>query len=112
MFQENEEARQYTYSEIADHFSYDATNKVFKQHSKKRNRYTDKYLTLLYNVSPAFPERFALRLLAKKCKDIRCWKDLRTHNGITYDTYTLAAEVWIRFHKESKRLAGSRFSCH
>lgn len=100
--QENEEARQYTYGEIANHFSYDKYKKRFTPHSKKRNRYTGKYLTMVYNVSPVYPERFALRLLAMNCRNIQSWRDFKTHNGVTYKTFTEAAKASCSFVSENE----------
>ena len=109
--QENVEARQYTYGEIGNHFKYDSTNKVFTPRSTKKTRWTDKCLTLVHNVSPAFPERFALRLLAMRCKGICSWKDLHTFNGVTYKTYTEVAEVSIYISKKLELVITNKTNC-
>ena len=56
-------------------------------------KFPDKYQTMVYPVSPAHPERFAIRLIATNSRGITSFKELRTVNGREYATAIEAAEV-------------------
>lgn len=82
------EARQYTYNEIAEHYVYIDKDRRWK----KRQRYTaEPVIGRMYSVSPLDTARYYLRLLLLHKQGPTSFKDMRTVNGVTYETYHQAA---------------------
>lgn len=80
-------ARQYLYSEIAHYY-------VFHQDTtpwQARQRGADKVVPRMYSVSPKDVERFHLRLLLQNVRGAENFNDLKTVNGVLYNTFKLAA---------------------
>jgi hypothetical protein len=74
-------AKDLTYCEFPLKWRWDETNKkwIRRQHGFKIGR--------LYYVNPTEGERFYLRMLLMIVKGATCYTDLRTHNGIIYETF-------------------------
>ncbi|KAG2661478.1 hypothetical protein PVAP13_1KG506713 [Panicum virgatum] len=75
------ERLQLTYCEFPLKWRWDETNKkwIKRQHGFKIGR--------LYYVNPAEGERFYLRILLMTVKGATSYADLRTYNGIVYETF-------------------------
>ena len=82
---EDENARQYFYNSIPEHYVWD------RDVWKPRQRVT-KCIGRLYTVNPADRERFFLRLLLLHVKGPTSFKHLRTVDGREYATYAEAAD--------------------
>ena len=78
---EYDEAKELTYCEFPLKWRWDETNKkwIKRQHGFKIGR--------LYYVNPAEGERFYLRILLMTVKGATSYADLRTYNGIVYETF-------------------------
>ena len=57
----------------------------------ERMRAAKTVLSRMYAVSPKEGERFYLRMLLHKVRGPTCFEDVRTYNGITYETFKDAA---------------------
>lgn len=76
-----ENARQYTYQEIPQHFTW-------KENQKKWVRRQKGFaIGRMYFVPPTAGERFYLRTLLTVVKGPASFNDLRTHGGVTYNTF-------------------------
>lgn len=76
-----EEARQYTYQEFPQHFTWTGSK---KQWSRRKHGFA---IGRMYFVPPTAGERFYLRTLLTIVKGPTSFQDLRTYNSITYDTF-------------------------
>ncbi|XP_051167634.1 uncharacterized protein LOC127285579 [Leptopilina boulardi] len=76
-------AHQYYYSEIPEHYTWKSDNLQWSQ----RKRF-DNIIGRLYSVSPSQIELFHLRLLLLTRKGATSFEDLRTVNGVVYETFT------------------------
>ncbi|CAG8467581.1 6869_t:CDS:2 [Cetraspora pellucida] len=74
-------ARQYTYQEFPQHFTWNKFNKTWKL------RKQDFAIGRLYFTDPSAEERFYLRLLLTKVRGPRSFDHLKTINGTTYLTF-------------------------
>ena len=79
------EARQYLYTEIPKHYTY-------KPSSKRRTKCVSlsakaNVISRMYSVSPRDRERFYLRMLLLHVRGARSFTDMRTYNGVRYDTF-------------------------
>lgn len=75
--------RQYLYTEIPNHYTWNNKYKIWK--SRDRNR--KQLLNRMYFVSPKQQERHYQRLLLLHVRRAQSFQDLRTYNNIKYDTY-------------------------
>lgn len=82
----DESARQFTYTEIPMHFTWVDGNKKWK----KRLRGGDKIISRMFVVSPRDKELFHLRLLLLHVCGAQSFQDVRTYNGVVYDTFAEA----------------------
>lgn len=82
-------ARQYLYTQIPNYYSFS------KQTRKWNIRRTPdlKLVTRIYGVHAKDKERFALRLILNNVPGASSYAELRTINGILYDTFCQAATV-------------------
>ncbi|XP_046632783.1 uncharacterized protein LOC124312311 [Daphnia pulicaria] len=85
---DNEEARQYFYREIVNHFAF---VKVGGRNFWKRRVQNLKIIGRLYTVSVRQIERFCLRLLLINVKGPTSFENLRTVNGVILPTFKAAA---------------------
>lgn len=97
------EARQYTYLEIPKHYSWEQTAKNWKKRILQR-----KTISRVHTVSPKFAERFAIRMLAINVRGATSFEDLRTVDGIVYDTFTQAAKVIISYQVLNRSCVATR----
>lgn len=82
------EAREFTYSEIPMHYWYDKTQRRWV----RRIRNVDnKKLARMYNVNPRNAEILCLRTLLFHVKGPTSYEALRTVNGVTHESFRLAA---------------------
>ena len=85
---ENEFAASLHYHEVPNHFLY---NKATSKWSERKTRTMS--LGRIRAVSNKAVELFYLRLLLTHIKGPTCYKDLRTIEGVTYDTYREAVKA-------------------
>lgn len=85
MFDPN--ARNYLYTDIPLHYVYDKKKREW--HTRKRR--VDQTLGRMYIVNYNNVELYALRLLLLTVKGAQSFEDIRTVNGIQYDTFSRAA---------------------
>lgn len=78
---------QHLYTEIPFYFTWDETHKRWKP----RQRGAGNIVTRLYNVDPRKIELFHLRLLLLHVRGAKSFVDLRTYDGIIYQTFREAA---------------------
>ena len=76
-------ARQYLYSEIPEHYTWQATGKRWKPRARGANN----IIARMYGVSPRDRERFFLRMLLLHVRGARSFRDLRTFEGAPCATY-------------------------
>jgi hypothetical protein len=74
-------ARQYTYQEFPQHFTYQAQSKRW---TPRQRGYA---IGRMYFVSPTAGERFYLRTLLSVVPGPRSFEDLRTYHTVTYPTF-------------------------
>lgn len=87
--QVDHEARIHLYNEIPQHYTWNESNKSWK----KRQRGSDKVISRLYTVNPKNVELFHLRLLLLHVRGAKCFEDMRTYNGVIYNTFVEAAHA-------------------
>ena len=85
--QKNEEAKQYLYHEIPEHFTFTADKKW-----KTRER-REKIIGRMYTVSPQDIEKYHLRLLLLHTPGATSFSDIRKVDGVVHDTYQEAAKA-------------------
>ncbi|XP_043469512.1 uncharacterized protein LOC122503140 [Leptopilina heterotoma] len=83
------EARKYLYSEIPHKYVFVESSKTWK----KRERITKPIICRMYFVSPKDIERYFLRILLLYVRGAKSFEDVRTYEGIIYNTYTEAARA-------------------
>ena len=86
---EDNEARQYLYSELPYHYVFDQRSASWK----KRQKGADKIVSRMYSVSPTDRERFHLRILLQHVKGPQRFEDLRTFEGVLYPSFQQAASA-------------------
>lgn len=82
-------AREYKYSEIPLYYVWIDAQKKWQQ----RQRGGDKIVTRMYIVSPKNIELFHLRLLLLHVVGPQSFEDVRTYNGIVYNTFVEACHA-------------------
>lgn len=87
---EDIEARQYYYHELPNHYVW---NKQYLKWTKQKTNTGIRVIGRMYSVSPSDRERFFLRLLLLNRKNITSFVDMRTINGITYESFERTAIV-------------------
>eukprot|EP00794_Sanderia_malayensis_P011640 gene11640-biopygen9314 len=88
--QREENAHRYLYQDIPEHYTY---NKSAKQWQQRKRRSAKGVIGRIYNVLLSDPERFALRLILLHRKGATSFKDIRTVDGITHNTFKNAARA-------------------
>ncbi|XP_071718818.1 uncharacterized protein [Rutidosis leptorrhynchoides] len=79
--EENPDGRQYTYVEFPRHYVWNATPRKW---SKRQGQKT---VARLHYVHPKSGEAYYLRIMLNKVRGPTCYEDLRTVDGIIYDTF-------------------------
>ncbi|XP_071714847.1 uncharacterized protein [Rutidosis leptorrhynchoides] len=79
--EENPDGRQYTYVEFPRHYVWNATPRKW---SKRQGQKT---VARLHYVHPKSGEAYYLRIMLNKVRGPTCYEDLRTIDGIIYDTF-------------------------
>ncbi len=132
--QEHPEANDHLYADILKYYTFDKTNKVYKERSKRTDhrleygegggvqRSTTVGRIPIIGLNVHQKEKFFLRMLLYHVKGPKCWEDLRTVNGVVYETFheaciklglfeddseienCLAEAATIRFPKQFRRL--------
>ncbi|XP_071581345.1 uncharacterized protein [Temnothorax nylanderi] len=85
--QSDENAVHFLYTDILSHYIYEKKETKWKP----RKKGVDKIISRLYTVSIRDTERFYLRLLLLHVAGAKCFEDLRTVNGVLYETFKDAA---------------------
>lgn len=83
------EANKYLYTEINNFYVYGQSKKIWKQ----RKRFTKPVLSRMYFFSPKEQERYFLRLLLLHVRGAKSFEDMRSFEGITYNSYLDAAKA-------------------
>lgn len=86
---ESIEARGIKYGDFPTQFVWDDKNHSWKD----RQRGGDKIISRIYQVPPSHAEKFSLRLLLLNVAGATSFEDLRTIDGIVYETFREAARV-------------------
>ncbi|XP_024886657.1 uncharacterized protein LOC112464095 [Temnothorax curvispinosus] len=87
--QDDERARHLLYAEVASQYVYEKKETKWKL----RQKGTEKIISRLYTVSIKDNERYYLRLLLLHVRGAKCYEDLRTVNGVLYETFKDAAKT-------------------
>ena len=87
--QKNEEARKHLYTEIPYHYTFNKSSTTWEN----RKQGGGKVIPRMYSVSPKDVERYYLRRLLLNVPGATSFEDLRTVDGVLYDSYKKAAEV-------------------
>lgn len=110
-------AKQLLYSDVAKYYTFDKINKQFKKrlHGKiidiDNNIKESNNLSRMYTVNPKNRECYHLRLLLNNVVGPTSFEDLRTVDGVIYDTYQAAClkleligddKEWFNAMNESK----------
>ncbi|XP_071577023.1 uncharacterized protein [Temnothorax nylanderi] len=85
--QSDENAVHFLYTDIPSHYIYEKKETKWKL----RKKGAEKIISRLYTVSIKDTERFYLRLLLLHVKGAKCFEDMRTVNGVLYETFKDAA---------------------
>ncbi|XP_051176773.1 uncharacterized protein LOC127291617 [Leptopilina boulardi] len=86
---ENPEARKYLYTEIPHKYVFVESSKTWKI----RERITKPIICRMYFVSPKDVERYFLRVLLLYVRGAKSFEDVRTYEGITYNTFVEAVRA-------------------
>lgn len=84
----DEDARQRLYTEIPHYYTWQQPTREWRRRRNVNNRPT---LARMYSVNPRDRERFYLRLLLLYRRGPTSFRDLRTVNGVVYQTYVATA---------------------
>ena len=87
--QTDQEATQFCYTEIPQHYTFNAHTKKWQ----RRKRGHDKIISRMYSVNPKDGERFYLRLLLLHVPGATSYEALRTINGETVATFKEACTL-------------------
>ena len=87
--EEDQNAHQYLYHEIPEHYTFDQRAKKWNP----RRRQTAPIIGRIYQVQPSDLQRFALRLLLLHRKGVTSFEDLRTVQGHIHATFKDAARA-------------------
>ncbi|XP_071582449.1 uncharacterized protein, partial [Temnothorax nylanderi] len=85
--QSDENAVHFLYTDIPSHYIYEKKETKWKL----RKKGAEKIISRLYTVSIKDTERFYLRLLLLHVKGAKCFENMRTVNGVLYETFKDAA---------------------
>ena len=108
-------SRQYLYGEIPKHYTWQASNG--KKWVKRRNNLGARVISRIYSVSPRDRERFYLRMLLFHVRGARSFRDMRTHEGVVYESFEAACRArglliddteWHRTLQEASITASAR----
>ncbi|XP_043474034.1 uncharacterized protein LOC122506104 [Leptopilina heterotoma] len=86
---ESPEARKYLYAEIPHKYVFVESSKTWKI----RERVTKPLICRMYFVSPKDIERYFLRILLLYVRGAKSFEDIRTYEGIKYNTFAEAARA-------------------
>jgi hypothetical protein len=81
--------RTLTYMQMGNSFVWTESKKKWTQ----RQRGHDKIVSRMYNVNPGNYELFYLRMLLQHVVGPTCFQDVRTFEGVAYDTYRDACQA-------------------
>ena len=84
----DQEARQYLYTDIPLHYTWQP-NKIWKKRVQNRSN----IVARMYSVSPRDRERFYLRMLLLHVKGATSFEALRTFEGVIHDRYESACRA-------------------
>ena len=87
--EEDEFARRLTYQEVPIHYVWNTKDEI--AHWKRRERFVKGVIPRMYTVSPMEGERFFLRMLLTAVRGPTSFEDLKTHNGMPYESFKDAA---------------------
>lgn len=90
-------AKQIKYINIPQYYIFKTGTKTWERRIQNQ---TYKTIGRLYNVSPKDGERFFLKLILNHKKGCISFKELRTHENITYDTYKETAIAMNLIHDD------------
>lgn len=76
------EARKYLYAEFPQHYVYDVPERRWKDRQKARRK-----IGRIYHVPPGTGALYHLRIMLNHIRGATCFEDLRTVNGVVYETY-------------------------
>lgn len=85
----DQDAHRYLYNEIPEHYTWHKKETKWK----KRQRGFHQTIGRIYTASPKQPEKFYLRMLLNHVRGAKCFEDVRTFEGITYETFQCAARA-------------------
>lgn len=83
----NHSANQYRYPDIPYHFVYNEKESKWEDRKRKKSN----IISRMYSVSPKDTEKYYLRIILLHKVNGRSFEDLRTVDGIVYDTFQNAA---------------------
>ena len=86
--QDDEEARQHLYQNIPNYYIWKSQERIWQ---KRKFNKVFKMLGRMYFISPRETERFSMRLLLLNTPGATSFINLRTINGIEFNTYQEAA---------------------
>lgn len=83
------DARQFLYTEFPEHYTWQKSDCKWK----KRQRGLHETIGRIYSVSPREPEKFYLRLLLSHVRGAKSFEEMRTVDGVLYETFQAAAQA-------------------
>ena len=86
--QEEEAARMLLYHEVPEHYTWDKSRRIWK---KRARGHDSKVIGRMYAISPRDAEKYFLRLLLLHVRGAQSFTELRTVDGLIYDTNREAA---------------------
>ena len=101
-------ANPYTYLEIGTHYVWNASARaergILARTWTPRQRGGNTIISRLYTINPRMGELYFLRILLHHVRGCRSYEDVRTHNGVVYDTFKDAciARNLLRDDQESR----------
>jgi hypothetical protein len=84
-------ARNLLYIEIPKHYCYNQITRTWNK--RKRQKIGEKTLPRMYNISPRQQELYALKLLLSVRSGCTSFVDIRTVNGIVFNSFHAAAQA-------------------
>ena len=82
-------ANQFLYTEFPEHFTWHRRECKWQQ----RRRGLHETIGRMYSVSPRDPEKFYLRMLLNHVRGAKSFDDMRTVDGVLYETFQAAARA-------------------
>lgn len=83
------DANQYLYHEFPEYYTWKKSETVWR----KRQRGFRQTIGRIYSVSPKEAEKYHLRLLLNYVRGAKSFEDVRTVDGVLYDTYQAASRA-------------------